>query len=176
MLDFLGSAVGGALTYAGAREANRTNLKIAREQMDFQERMSSTAYQRAMQDMRQAGLNPILAYNQGGASSPLGASAHMQNELAPAVSSALDAKRAAAEVRNLNEQNKNLRAQNAQIESQTALNRANSAVATIAAEAAATKLPGLKKDQAIDESIQGTIFKYLERILPFVNSARSFIR
>ena len=76
-------------SWKGARDVNATNREIAREQMAFQERMSSTAYQRQMEDMRKAGINPMLAANQGGASTPQGAAGFQtENQLGSAMTSA----------------------------------------------------------------------------------------
>lgn len=85
------AAVGAIGQIAGQSSANRTNRAIAESQEQFQERMSSTSYQRAVEDLNKAGLNPMLAYQQGGASSPAGASIPVQNEIGPAVSTAMQA-------------------------------------------------------------------------------------
>lgn len=60
-----------------AQWAHERSAAEAQKNRDFQERMSNTAYQRAVKDLKLAGLNPVLALGSGGASAstPSGSSA-----------------------------------------------------------------------------------------------------
>ena len=62
-----------AYNSAEAAKNREFQAEEAERSRQWQERMSNTAYQRAMKDMAAAGLNPILAYSQGGANIPGGA-------------------------------------------------------------------------------------------------------
>lgn len=136
LLSFGGSLISGGLSYAGQNSANAASLASTREQMEFQKEMRATQYQTAVEDLKKAGLNPMLAYQQGGSGNLSGASYTAQNAMGAGVNSANETKMAMnallkgrAEIKNLNEQNKlipvqveNTVAQARQADSQARLN------------------------------------------------------
>lgn len=94
-------AIVGAI--AGSMITGLFSSASAKQQMAFQSDMSNTAYQRAVQDMKAAGINPMLAAKVGGASTPGGASYSIP-DLGSTASSAISAVRAREETKNVRTQ------------------------------------------------------------------------
>ena len=124
------SLIGTGASVLGGVLSNSAAASSAQNQMNFQADMSGTAYQRAVADMKKAGLNPALAYSQGGASSPMGASYHPVNALAPASSAASQAAQLSnvqANTAVAKQQALKLSADTANVQANTALVKANTA-------------------------------------------------
>jgi hypothetical protein len=149
------SAVGAVGSYLGAEQTNKASAEQAQKQMDFQERMSSSAHQREVKDLIAAGLNPMLSAKLGGASSPTGAMAPVQNVLGQATASA-------SQNYQLETQAKLIRAQETNTLAQADLTNTNNLVEL-------SKMPGYQK---YGEQVDALIKMQLNNALASAAQAR----
>ena len=177
---FIGDIISGALGFIGQERANEANERIARDNREFQERMSSTAVRRQVKDMRAAGINPILAARYGGASTPAGATARVESSLGAGVSSALAVRRNREEMKAVRQSVKTDKARE-QLQNDLAtqaleganMNIANARLARAQADKVDAEkmhllldIPRAKLDHDVHSAAAGEVSRYLKALGP----------
>lgn len=156
LLSLAAPIISGIFGSEGQEDANEANAEQAQRQMDFQERMSNTSYQRAIADMKAAGLNPMLAYSQGGASTPGGAQAVIGNKATAATNAAL----AAAQSQTAHVQNEKTRAETQNVKADTELKGGQLVQALSSAGHADAMKDNIRQEmQSFDDRWSGTIIQ-----------------
>lgn len=179
------SALAAAGQVGAAYLTNRGLAAASQTDRDFQERMSSTAYQRAAIDLRKAGLNPILAYTQAQASTPGGSTAKQTDVSGGAIETALGVQRLTQEIKNFKANRTLLQENSAKSITAQAVDRATERrlqqdTATSAQQAKLLRaetiikehqIPGYEIDSRINRSWEGEVYRRLEKLGPIFGSA-----
>ena len=161
LAPIIGAAIGGVTSLIGGHQQNTAAAEAADKQMAFQKESAQHSYQWAMQDMAKAGLNPILAYKQGGAGTLSGSSYTPQNIGAAAAtgasagagvaSSALQASRNQAELANIAA---DTALKNSQDKTQSAMQ-----IQALAQAGQANANTALAREQAFQSQLQSDLFR-----------------
>lgn len=170
----ISSIISAGASLLGGQQANSAAAAQAQQQEAFQADMSGTSYQRAVVDMRKAGLNPMLAYTQGGASTPAGAMAPVQNVLGNAVNSALQASSVSSTVEQQSSQAQLNKALAAKAVADTQLSLTSAKATAVNADLSSQDIPSARNAANLAKSWFGRhILPVLPHLNPFVNSASS---
>ena len=174
----IGAAVGGITSAIGAGNANKDSWRQAKHVMAHEAFMSNTAYQRAVSDMKLAGINPMMAASKGGASAGGGQMGQVQNEMEGVSNSAAAMSAIKANLEKVdteiavNKVNEEVKKEEKKLIANTAKKEgANARLAQT--EVPRTENRAKVEDSEVGRKYDGVVDAITDRLAPFVNAIGS---